>query len=321
MGKRRDTLETTVLALELLRRIPRATKVTASELQQQLAAAGIKRELRTIQRQLDTLSQHFDIERDSASKPFGYRWLPKAEGLSMPVLSEQESLLLRLAEEHLRHLLPPALMKSMAGFFEQARSNLAFKTTAREAREWLSKVRVVSTTLPLIPPTVKPAVFEQVSEALYANRWLNLEYKNLTGEVAKSDVMPLGLAQQGPRLYLVARYRGHDNERSLAMHRIVSAKASTLTFKRPLDFDLKRYDADGRFSFGEGRRIRLSFEIDQELGFILEESPLSKDQVLQEAGGTLKVTATVVESILLDRWLFGFGRQVRNIKRKPIRPS
>ena len=182
-------------------------------------------------------------------------------------------------------------------------------------------MRVVSTTLPLIPPTVKPAVFEQVSEALYANRWLNLEYKNLTGEVAKSDVMPLGLAQQGPRLYLVARYRGHDNERSLAMHRIVSAKASTQTFKRPPDFDLKRYDADGRFSFGEGRRIRLSFEIDQELGFILEESPLSKDQVLQEAGGTLKVTATVVESILLDRWLFGFGRQVRNIKRKPIRPS
>ena len=134
MGKRRDTLETTVLALELLRRIPRAKKVTASELQEQLAAAGIERELRTIQRQLDTLSQHFDIERDSASKPFGYRWLPKAEGLSMPVLSEQESLLLRLAEEHLRHLLPPALMKSMAGFFEQARSNLAFKTTARQAR-------------------------------------------------------------------------------------------------------------------------------------------------------------------------------------------
>lgn len=319
MANRPDSLETTILALELLRRIPRNRKVTASQLRDQLEGAGIHRDLRTIQRQLDTLSEHFGIERDMGSKPYGYRWLPKSQGLSLPVLSEHEALLLRLAEEHLRNFLPPALMKSMAGFFQQARSNLGVHGTARQAREWLSKVRVVSTTLPLIPPTVAPGLFEQVSEALYANRWLEVEYKNSSGWKATSEVMPLGLAQQGPRLYLVCRYRGHDNERSLAMHRILSAKATTRTFTRPSTFDLKRYDADGRFSFGEGRRIRLSFEIDRELGFIVQESPLSTDQVVEELPRTFKVTATVVESILLDRWLLGFGEQVTHIQRKPAR--
>ena len=64
MAKRSDTLETVKLAVELLRRIPRGRKVTASELHEQLQHAGIERELRTIQRQLEMLSEHFEIERD-----------------------------------------------------------------------------------------------------------------------------------------------------------------------------------------------------------------------------------------------------------------
>jgi hypothetical protein len=118
MAKRPDTLETVKLALELLRRIPRNRKISASELREQLANTGFARDLRTIQRQLEILSEHFDIERDDASKPYGYRWKERAEGLSLPGLSEQESLLLALAEQHLRNLLPENLLKSMDGFLQ-----------------------------------------------------------------------------------------------------------------------------------------------------------------------------------------------------------
>ena len=69
MAKRSDTLETVLLAVELLRRIPRGRKVTASELHRQLKDAGIDRDLRTIQRQMEMLSEHFEIERDDRSKP------------------------------------------------------------------------------------------------------------------------------------------------------------------------------------------------------------------------------------------------------------
>ena len=48
MPQRPDTLETTLLAIELLRHIPRKHKITAKELQQKLQCAGIKRDLRSV---------------------------------------------------------------------------------------------------------------------------------------------------------------------------------------------------------------------------------------------------------------------------------
>ena len=131
--------------------------------------------------------------------------------------------------------------------------------------------------------------------------------------------MPLGLAQQGPRLYLVCRFEGFDNERSLALHRIGKAEVSTLAFERPRGFDLQKYDADGRFGFGEGRRIRLQFCIEHDAGFHLQETPLSKDQQVQDQGdGWLEITATVVDSAMLDWWLRGFGDAVRGVSRQAV---
>ncbi len=310
MSKRPDTKETVLLALELMRRIPRNGLVTAKELHEQLADTEVSRDLRTIQRQLEMLSEHFDIERDDRSKPYGYRWKSCSQGMGVSILSEQEALLLSLAEQHLRGLLPASLIKTMDGFFVQARKNLEpyNEDKGKREREWLKKVRVVSTTQPLLPPKIKPGVFEQVSNALYANQWLNVDYENAAGKRTDADVMPLGLAQQGPRLFLVCRFKGYDNERTLALHRIISAQASTFTFERPKDFDLEKYDNDGRFGFGNGKRIKLTIVLDKENGYHLLESPLSKDQQVQKLDGDLyQITATVVNSAMLDWWLRGFG--------------
>lgn len=319
MAKRSDTLETVLLAVELLRRIPRGRKITARELHHQLKDAGIERDLRTIQRQMEMLSEHFEIERDDRSKPYGYRWLEQAKALAVPNLTAQESLLLQLAEEHLKNLLPARLMKSLDGFFTQARRNLGPEGNARLEREWPSKVRVVATSQPLLPPKIQPGVFETVSEALYNNHWLNLDYKNSGGKRSKVEVMPLGLAQQGPSLYLVCRYRDYDNERSLALHRILSAEMSTVAFDRPKEFDLKQYDDDGRFGFGNGKKVKLTFCIQRSAGFHLLESPLSADQkVIEHQDGQLEIAATVVDSSMLEWWLRGFGERICDVRRKPV---
>jgi len=131
--------------------------------------------------------------------------------------------------------------------------------------------------------------------------------------------MPLGLAQQGPRLYLVCRYEDFDNERSLALHRIRKAQASTLTFARPVEFDLQKYDDDGRFGFGEGQQVRLTFCIENEAGFHLRETPLSKDQHVQDHNdGWMEITATVVDSAMLDWWLRGFGTAVTDVRKMTL---
>lgn len=319
MNQRAHSLETIQLALEILRRIPRGRKVTATELHDQLKGIGFDRDIRTIQRQLEMLSEHFEIERDDRSKPYGYRWLEFSKGLSVPNLSPQESLLLRLAEEHLRNILPSRLMKSMDGFFQQAKQNLTFGSNTKLEKEWPNKVRVVSTTQPLLPPRVTEGIFEAVSEALYGNHWLTLDYQNRGGRRAEIEVMPLGLAQQGPRLYLVCRYKGFDNERSLAIHRIKAARISSLRFERPKDFNLARYDDDGRFGYGEGHKVQLTFTITREAGLEIIECPLAKEQVVEELGEThYRISAKVTDSGMLDRWIRSFGEELTDVERIAI---
>ena len=320
MSKRPESLETLQLSHELLRRIPKGRTITASELHQQLKEAGYEREMRTIQRQLETLSEFFDIDRDDSSKPYRYCWKAQAKGLSLPGLSAQESLLLRLAEQQLSRLLPARLMKSMEGFFAQAHSQLGATGTSQREREWLDKVRVVSTSQPLLPPKVNHGVFEQVSNALYDNQWLDVVYQNANGKKAGTyRVMPLGLVQQGPRMYLACRFEGYNDNRSLALHRIKSATASTLPFVRPKDFDLQQLNDDMGFGDGPPKMIRLRFRIDKANGLHILECPLSADQTHQELPDGYVVTATVADTDVLGRWLNGFGDGVSEITRRKMK--
>jgi hypothetical protein len=72
MAKRTNSVDTTFFSLELLRRIPCSQRITAHELHQQLMDAGIERNVRTIQRQLERLSQHFDLECDDRCRSYGW---------------------------------------------------------------------------------------------------------------------------------------------------------------------------------------------------------------------------------------------------------
>jgi len=100
------------------------------------------------------------------------------------------------------------------------------------------------------------------------------------------------------------------------MHRILSAEISMESFAYPTDFDLEKYDDDGRFGYGDGTRIRLSFRVDRDAGLHLLESPLSTDQkVVTLPDGRLEITTTVVDSDMLDWWLRGFGGAVSDIEK------
>lgn len=317
MPKRSSNLDTVQFSLQLLKRIPRGRKVTAAELRSQLADAGFERDLRTIQRQLEALSEHFDIERDIRNKPYGYSWKTLAPGFSLPGLNEQESVLLTLAQQHLQSLLPAHLMRSMDAFFRQARLNLNDGSSS-EARAWQRKVRVISTTQRLLPPKTRQDVFDAVSQALYADHWLEVSYVNAGGKRSDSKVMPLGLAQQGSRLLLVCRFEGYEDNRSLAVHRIHSAMDTGLPFKRPAEFDLQTYEEEGRFGFSAGKRISLVFRLPKLAGIHLIESPLSADQTVTETADGYEFTATVTESEQLKWWLRGFGSDLELVSPKGL---
>jgi predicted DNA-binding transcriptional regulator YafY len=318
MAVRPDAIETVKFVLEILRRIPRHRKVTAQDIHKQLKSAGFERDLRTVQRQLESLSLHFDIDRDDRSKPYGYRWNTEAGWLALSTLTAQESVVLTLAEQYLKNLLPEAINQSMASFFNQAKINLSPTTSGKKEKEWLDKVLVVSATQPLLPPAVGNGILESVSDALYDDKWLEITYQNSNGKTTESMVMPLGLAQQGPSMYLVCRFKGYDDERILALHRMQTATAMTLSFDRPTTFNLKQYDQDRFFGFGEGREIKLTFTIEKRAGHHLYETPLSRNQTIEVVGDDLSVTATLIDSEQLDRWLLSFGDNVRHYSKTTV---
>jgi len=310
-------LETALLLLELLRRIPRRRFTTSVHLHNQLVAAGFDLSLRTVQRHLDALCSRFPIECDTRSKPYGYRWMEGAEGLHLPLLTPAEALTMQLARQEIATLLPARTVKTLAPLFTTARQTLEDRTTPDAARRWLYKVKRLPDSQPLLPPRIAPDVFDAVSEALYEERKLELAYRNARGERKRAIVWPLGLVQQGVRLYLVCRFEGYDNERILALPRISQAKVQAERFPWPKGFDLERYCAAGHFGVSQGRRVRLSFLIDAAVGQHLVESPLSADQKISERDGKLAVTATVEETALLHRWLRGWGEAVSDVQMVP----
>jgi len=318
MPNRPDAIETARLLIELLRRIPRNAKVTANELCEQLASAGYHRDVRSIQRHLKEITEHFDVECDFRSRPYGYRWKEKAPGLTLPGIGPQESLLFTLAEQHLRNLLPHNLTRSLDVYFKQARNNLILDKQAELEKEWLKKVRVVSATQPLLPPPIDKTIFDEISQALYRNLWLKIVYTNSSGKVIDASVMPLGLAQQGVTLYLVCRFEGYDNERSLALHRFTSAKTGTLRFERPANFSLEQYDNDGRFGYGEGNRIKVTFYIDKMAGKHVLEAKLSEDQHVEETADSYIITATIVDTFQFDMWINSFSDDVWGVSKQGV---
>ena len=309
-----------MFSLEILKRIPRHWYVSAPELHAQLLDAGFERSLRSIERQLSALSEQFEIDRDTRAKPYGYRWKPNATGISVPMMSAQESVLLTLAERYLQNILPVSLTRSLEPHFMQAKRSLEQRDEKSFAvgKDWLGKVDFISPTQPLLAPTIPNYVVESVSTALHQNLWLTLSYENAAGYSAEYRVMPLALVQQDVRLYLVCQFEDYEDQRNLALHRMSNVAVQTLSFKRPKDFNLKQYLSDGQFGETSGERIKLSFRITEEAGKHLYETPLSEKQTIAVVPGYLDVVAELIDTEVLNRWLRSFGDAVSSIQKKVI---
>ena len=307
-------MESVRIAVHVLALLSPSRRICTAEIHEHLIALGFKRTRRSIQRLMEDLCASFDIECDDSSKPFGYRWKSNARGLGLPAVSDHESLVLMLAKQHLDMLLPASVMHAMKPLLDEARHRLDPYGGKSGLRSWPRKVAVVSQLQPLIPPKLASGVFKTVTEALYSDQWLDIDYRNFDGESRNNKrVQPLALVQQGVRLFLVCQFEGYDNLRHLALHRIRRARLSGLQFERP-DFNLDAHIQNGRFGFGCGERICLCLEVDAGVADLLSETPVSGDQSIRRIDeDTFELTATVVRSEQLRWWLLTYGSSIRVI--------
>ena len=62
MRQRIDILDTTIVYIEILRFLPKRKFISAQDINQHLRSSGFERDIRSVQRILNKLSEHFDIE-------------------------------------------------------------------------------------------------------------------------------------------------------------------------------------------------------------------------------------------------------------------
>ena len=79
-----------------------------------------------------------------------------------------------------------------------------------------------------------------------------------------------------------------------------------MIFERP-DFNLKSYVEKPKvLVLPMAEKIRLTFRINKDIGGFLTETPLSTDQTVKDYGSEYEISATVIESAMLEWWIAHF---------------
>lgn len=286
--------------------------------------------IRRVQRAIQNLeAEYLHIEMSGNRKLI---WLSEiGRRLNPGKLDRKESLLLALAFKQLGAMLPNSLKTSLLDLQVKANATLMANVVETNEVEWLKKIYSANSTQPLIPAENKPGVLDAVSDALYENRYLRVVYTNKMRVTREGDVRPLGLVQQGNKMLMVCECdqwdadeisQGQQQETpikwNLMLHRIDKATPLDQTFNRPDDFSLETYDRRGGFGIGTGRTVKMRFKMTAQNALSLLETKLSEDQThVQLADDWYQIQATLADTLILDRWLAGFGVQVKDVEKLP----
>ena len=306
---RQDTERTLARQWALLRCIPAwPRKTTIAELIAALEDRRIVVARRTVERDLQGLSEHFPLTVDDTSKPHGWSWAKGAQQEFTPRLSTPQCVALLLARAHLKSLLPKAMLKELVPLFDNAAQEVA----SSGWKNWHKETAVVPATLALQSPAIAAGVMEDVQQALVHGRCLSGRYRSKGSDTTKEVMVhPLGLMVRGPVHYLIVTMFDYPDIRQLALHRLSHTAVLQTPRKKSAGFDFQKYLAEAARYNAQGT-IRLVAWFDEVAAEHLRETPLSHDQTLKPIGdgSRVELTATVESDETLLWWLLGFGGMV-----------
>jgi predicted DNA-binding transcriptional regulator YafY len=298
----------------MLQRIPRhPRKITAQELKTALEEAGYTTTVRTIQRDLKTLSAEFPLESDERAHPFGWCWAPGANLMDIPGMDGRTALTFKLVETYTKPLLPPTVLDFLEPYLKRADEILGALADS-PLGAWTDRVRVVPRGMRLLAPSVRPEVLDVIYRALFEQKQFRALYVPRTegGEDPREYVVnPLGLVFRDQLVYLVGTLWSYNDPKHLALHRFEKAELSEDKALPPSSFDFDEYVRTGVFDYPEGDTIKLKALFTSDAAYHLRETPLSGDQVIRPHDNNgVEVTASVGDTAQLRWWLMGFGHQV-----------
>lgn len=297
---------------ELLDILPtRQPGISVTDLYQKLLDLGFTMTRRTVERDLEALSNAFPLICDMADGVQHWRWMDSKKNV-LPGMTVAEAMMLEIVQGTLKTMLPAALFESLDRRFSQARLKMQTLGESNNNSVLADKIAVVSPSLPLTPPEVNVSFYEAVQQALTTGKQLSAVYTPMHDQQQKTYTLnPLGLVQRGHVSYLVATVADYTNVLLFALHRFTELGLSTNKAKTPPGFVLADYVTQGAMQFGSGKPIILEARVAPYLSRILTEAPIAADMTLTLMPDSwYQLTATVFDGWQLQWWILSHSRAI-----------
>ncbi len=306
---------------ELLDILPtRQPGMSVTDLYQKLLDNGFTMTRRTVERDLEALSNAFPLLCDTYDGVQHWRWMDSKKN-ALPGMTVAEAMMLEIVEGTLRTMLPAALFESLDRRFSQAKLKMQTLGDSNNNSLLADKIAVVSPSLPLTPPTVNVAFYDTVQQALTAGKQLAAMYTPMHDQQQKAYTLnPLGLVQRGHISYLVATVADYSDELLFALHRFTDLQLTATKSKIPANFVLADYVTQGAMQFGSSKPISFMARVAPYLSRILTEAPIANDMTLTPMqDGWYELTATVFDGWQLQWWILSHSRAIEVIAPADLR--
>ena len=191
-----SSVSTSYRYLLLLRMIPRYPRKTdTATIAALLERDGISIHRRSIQRDLEKLSQSFAITCDDQHKPYGWYWTADAPSMDIPTMTPPAALAYRMVADFMSDMFPKEIYDQLKPHFRYA-DTLLKQTDKSTLKEWPEKIRTVGRSQPLMPPDISAEVFAVVSDSLLDGKRFQVAYqKRGEKEPVSWTINPLGIVE------------------------------------------------------------------------------------------------------------------------------
>ncbi len=172
--------------------------------------------------------------------------------------------------------------------------------------------QVAPDTLPLISAQFNPVVLSTILRSLTMRKAIKAKYRYRDNTLGDLVLHPQGAIQSGPRFFLYVLVGDEeDYVQVYALHRFISVEILNEPARKAPYFDLSKAVEARDSNPNESQKIKVEILTRRFVTDLLRDCPLSDDQEIVDEyrypGFDARVTATVTDSLLLERWLMGRG--------------
>jgi predicted DNA-binding transcriptional regulator YafY len=319
-GKKPRTVAELALEIDQLGLTTGATKGEST-------AARVRRAIRKLKDQSPGCISESIKEGQAA-----YNWSETAS-LSLAGINQEELIAMGVLQHYGTDLVSQRVRRVLEPYFYRAKEEMVDRGIATGLSEpkatktvdaWLTKVAVLPAVLPFKRPEVNAEVEATIHEALFNQHTLSLRFKNKSKELKKPGmtVSPLGIVQQGVRIYLVALDHYANQVKTFLLHRIASVGPAREEYRAPKGWNLKQFlrkgiakpelPVDLHDLYGVAQPMKLWVHSDtqwiKETPFYIEDC---KPKIIDMADKSFCIKADFVLSEELIRWLISMSYHVR----------